>query len=270
MKDADIDRYASRSQALDLDGIDWEQLRRRPLDGPTVRALRYMADIETHTMIYVRSLLSTRAIDDPDVATFLACWFYEETFHGRGLARVLAVNGHGTVERRRSRPPLASRVEETAIRLVSQVWPDFVAVHMAWGAINELTTLTAYQRLGEVAGHPVLTEILARIMRDEARHFAFYYHQAERRLDRPGVRRVARFLVDRFWAPVGSGVQPDDEVRFIARHLFSGVDGLAAARRVDATIRRLPGFENVELIEAFVARAPAIVSSPDRPAVAAA
>jgi hypothetical protein len=268
MKDADIERYASRSQALDLDGIDWDLLRRRPLDDATVRTLRYMADIETHTMIYVRSLLSTRAIDDPDVATFLACWFYEETFHGRGLARVLATNGHATVERRRSKPPIANRIEEAAIRLVSQVWPDFVAVHMAWGAINELTTLTAYQRLAEVADHPVLSEVLARIMRDEARHFAFYYHQAEQRLSRPGTRRVARFLVDRFWAPVGSGVQPDDEVRFIAHHLFSGADGLAAARRVDGTIRRLPGFEGVELIEAYVARTPE-VSSPARPAAAA-
>lgn len=269
MKDVDIERYASRSQALDLDGIDWDLLRRRPLDPATVRTLRYMADIETHTMIYVRSLLSTRAIDDPDVATFLACWFYEETFHGRALARVLTTNGHAPVERRRSRAPLANRVEETAIRLVSNVWPDFVAVHMAWGAINELTTLTAYQRLGERADHPVLTELLARIMRDEARHFAFYYHQAERRLDRPAARRVARFLVDRFWAPVGTGVQPDDEVRFIACHLFAGADGLAAARRIDGTIRRLPGFESVDLIEAFVTRAGGAVSSPARPAAAA-
>ncbi len=255
MKDVGIERYASRSQALDLTGIDWEQLRHRPLDAATVRTLRYMQDIEIHTMIYVRSLLSTRAIDDPDVATFLACWFYEETFHGRGLARLLAAGGHDTVTRRRSRAPLANRLEESAIRLVSQVWPDFVAVHMTWGAINELTTLTGYQRLAELADHPVVTEVLARIMRDEARHFAFYYHQAEERLARPGARRVARFLIDHFWAPVGSGVQPDPEVRFLATHLFSGPDGRAAARRVDGTIRRLPGFEGAQLIEAFVARA---------------
>ena len=49
-----------------------------------------MQDIETHTIVYLRTILATRAIDDPEVATFLACWFYEETFHGRALARFLA------------------------------------------------------------------------------------------------------------------------------------------------------------------------------------
>jgi hypothetical protein len=88
------------------------------------------------------------------------------------------------------------------------MWPDFCAVHMTWGAINELTTLTGYRRLAARAGHPVLSELLERITRDESRHFFFYYRQAELRLRRPAVARVARLLVDRFWAPVGSGVQP--------------------------------------------------------------
>ena len=138
--------------------------------------------------------------------------------------------------------------------MVAGVWPDFVAVHMTWGAINELTTLTGYQRLAELAGHPVLSELLARIGRDEARHFAFYFKQAGQRLARPGAARVARFLVDRFWAPVGSGVAPTAETRFVARHLFGDAEGRAAARRIDATIRRLPGFDDVALVEAWIAR----------------
>src|SRR5207245_8168579 len=107
---------------------------------------------------------------------------------------------------------------------------------------NELTTLVGYQRLADVARHPVLTELLVRIMRDESKHFAFYYRQAERRLSRPGAARVARFLVDRFWAPVGSRVQPDEQVRFLARYLLTGEDGRRAARRIDEQLRQLPGF----------------------------
>jgi len=137
---------------------------------------------------------------------------------------------------------------------VARTWPGFVAVHMVWGAINELTTLTGYQRLAELEPHPALVDLLGRIIRDESRHFSFYYHQAERRLDRPAVRRVARSLVDRFWAPVGSGVQPDPEVRFVAGFLFGGSAGLAVARKIDATIRRLPGFEDVALVEAWLER----------------
>ena len=88
---------------------------------------------------------------------------------------------------------------------------------MTWGAINELTTLTGYRRLAALAGHPVLSELLDRITLDESRHFFFYYRQAERRLARPGAARVAALLVDRFWAPVGSGVQPREELRFLGR-----------------------------------------------------
>jgi hypothetical protein len=66
--------------------------------------------------------------------------------------------------------------------------------------------------------------------------------------------RIARLLVDRFWAPVGSGVQPDAELRFLATYLFAGPEGRAAARKVDDTIRRLPGFENVQLLEAWMDR----------------
>ena len=250
----DLDAYVARSGALDLSAIDWAEVGRYPLPREAVRTLRYMQDIESHTIIYLRALLATRAIDDPEVATFLACWLYEETFHGIALARFLDAAGHPVSPRPRGTEPLSKRLEAMATAVVSRAWPDFCAVHMTWGAINELTTLTGYRRLATVAGHPVLSELLERIMRDESRHFFFYYRQAEIRLQRPGPARVARLLVDRFWAPVGSGVQPDEELRFLATYLFTDEDGRAAARKVDDTIRRLPGFATVSLLEAWMDR----------------
>jgi hypothetical protein len=250
----DIEAYVSRSRALDLTGIDWDEVPKHPLPAEAVRTLRYMQDIETHTIVYLRTLLSTRAMDDPEVATFFACWFYEETFHGRALARFLAAAGHPVTPRPRSRMTFAQWLEARSTALIARAWPDFVGVHMTWGAINELTTLVGYQRLSALAGHPVLSEVLARIIRDESRHFWFYFHQAERWLARPRTARIARFLVDRFWAPVGSGVQPAEETRFLGRYLLGGKDGVRAARTVDQTIRRLPGFAGVQLIEAWCAR----------------
>jgi hypothetical protein len=144
--------------------------------------------------------------------------------------------------------------EARATALVARIWPDFVGVHMVWGAINELTTLVGYQRLSTLAAHPVLTELLSRIVRDESRHFAFYYGQAARWLAQPRTARLARFLVDHFWAPVGSGVQPAEETRFLARYLLAGDAGREAARTVDAAIRRLPGFGDVSLLEAWARR----------------
>jgi hypothetical protein len=252
----DLDMYMARSRALDLSAIAWAEVPRHPVSLETLRTLRYMQDIESHTIVYLRSLLATRAIDDPAVATFLACWLYEETFHGIALARFLDAAAAPLGERAtpRGQEPLAKRIEAAATAMVSKAWPDFCAVHMTWGAINELTTLTGYRRLAAVADHPVLTDLLDRIILDESRHFFFYYRQAEIRMQRPAVARITRVLVDRFWAPVGSGVQPESELRFLATYLFAGAEGRAAARKVDDTIRRLPGFETVQLLEAWMDR----------------
>jgi hypothetical protein len=250
----DIDSYVGRSRAVDLTAFDWAAVPRHPVPAEALRTMRFMQDIESHTIVYLRSLLATRAIDDPDVATFLACWVYEETFHGRALARFLEAAGSpvGERPRPRGREPWPKRLESAATALVSKAWPDFCAVHMTWGAINELTTLTGYRRLAAVADHPVLDELLERIVLDESRHFFFYYRQAEIRMRHRAVARAARLLVDRFWAPVGSGVQPDSELRFMASYLFGGPEGRAAARKVDETIRRLPGFETVQLLESWM------------------
>jgi hypothetical protein len=96
--------------------------------------------------------------------------------------------------------------------------------------------------------------LLDRIVLDESRHFFFYYRQAERRLRHRAAARVSRMIVDRFWAPVGTGEQAAVEVRFLAGYLFADEESRAAARKVDDTIRRLPGFDRVRLLEAWIDR----------------
>jgi rubrerythrin len=59
---------------------------------------------------------------------------------------------------------------------------------MTWGAINELSTLTGYRALATRADHPLLSIVLARIVKDERRHFSFYFNQARRRLRFPTAR----------------------------------------------------------------------------------
>lgn len=250
----DLDAYVSRSRTVDVSDIAWHEVRRYPLRAGARRTLLYMQDIESQTVVYLRELLATRAIDDPEVATFLACWLYEETFHGRVLAQFLTAAGESIRPRERSRVGMRSRIESVVMGLASRAWPDFVAVHMTWGAINELTTLVGYKRLSEVAGHPILAELLSRITRDESRHFSFYFRHAEQRLQRPAVARVTRFLVDHFWAPVGSGVRPAADVRFLAEYLFSGREGRAAGQRIDKTIQRLPGFADARPIQSWINR----------------
>src|SRR2546428_6262251 len=102
----DLDAYRSQSGALDLSDIAWHDVPHHPLTSEVTRVLQYMQDIEAYTIIYLRELLATRAVDDSEVSTFLACWFYEETSHGHALARFLEAAGYPTIERVRSRQSL--------------------------------------------------------------------------------------------------------------------------------------------------------------------
>src|SRR5205823_6082939 len=64
----------------------------------------------------------------------------------------------------------------------SWLFRDFIALHMTWGAINELTTLSGYHQLIRRSEHPVLHQMLRRVIQDERRHFAFYRAQGKARL----------------------------------------------------------------------------------------
>src|SRR5437773_12506467 len=126
MDDFNLDTYLLRAGALDLSAIDWAAVPRYPLSSEAIRTMRFMQDIESHTIVYLRALLATRAIDDPEVATFLACWLYEETFHGLALARFLEAAGYpvGPREQPRGQEPIGKRVEAAATAMLSRAWPD--------------------------------------------------------------------------------------------------------------------------------------------------
>jgi hypothetical protein len=104
----------------------------------------------------------------------------------------------------------------------------------------------------------VLTELLRRIMRQEGRHIDFYAGEARRRLaGSPRAQQVTRFALRHWWEPVGAGVVPAGEVRFLSAHLFGDGEGVEVARRIDRQVDRLPGLSGLHLLEASISRAPA-------------
>ena len=139
--------------------------------------MQYMMDIETHTVIYLRDLLATRAANDPQITAFLACWVYEELWHGEAFSDFLRAYGievpaepklpdgrtaaADAAARARSRLReelgVGHRLSLLPTMLGSMMFRDFIALHMTWGAINELTTLTGYHALIRRSDHPVLT-----------------------------------------------------------------------------------------------------------------
>src|SRR6059058_5115065 len=91
--DFDIDKYLRASKKLDLSHLDWDAIPDHPLSDGDVMSMHYMMDIETHTVIYLRDLLATRAAEDPQITAFLSCWVYEELSHGEAFSDFLRSYG---------------------------------------------------------------------------------------------------------------------------------------------------------------------------------
>jgi hypothetical protein len=250
----EFQRFIAGSAPISLDGVDWQGIPSHPLAPDVVRILTYMQDVESHTVVFPRTIFSQAAVDDDVVGTFLVCWLYEEGMHGRALAKFLDCAGHPVPPRTRRRTTMMDHVERTVTTAMAAAWRDFLALHMAWGALHECTTIHAYRRLMELSDHPVLDELLRRIVHDEARHFAFYMWQAHERLARPAVQRRVRWIMDRLYVPVGAKHQPDALARWVSGQLFDGESGREAAHRVDRTIAKLPGFADAALLGNWLAR----------------
>lgn len=253
-----IDTYKTKTARLDLEGVAFDRFRSEPLDPQALRCLCYMHDVELHTVCYLRDLLLTPAHRDPDVTSFLACWVYEELWHGEAIGLVL--DAHGLPSGASRIGPLRARrrwkdVKEIVTHLLTStvVGEAFVAVHMTWGAVNEWSTQAGYAQLLRRADHPVLSELLRRIMRQEGRHVDFYAAEARARLggDRRA-RLVTRKALQHLWRPVGSGVMPKAEVEFLAKYLFGDEEGRRAAARIDRHVDRLPGLDGLHLVTSAV------------------
>jgi hypothetical protein len=255
-----IETFKQRVGPLDLDGIDFDSFRDQPLDEATLRCLRYMHDVEHHTVCYLRDVLVTDAHRDPEITAFLTFWVFEEFWHGEALGKVLEAHREpgsaARVQATRQRVGRHDRMMPIYTMVANRLTRHVPAVHMAWGAINEWTTQAAYRRVAAKADHPVLADLLGRISKQEGRHIDFYATQATRRLESSATaQRLCRFALTHLWSPVGASVMPESEVLHMARHVFGDAEGAKAAARVDHQVGRLPGLADLHLLRDSVAAA---------------
>ncbi len=260
--DFDLDRFIRTSDRVDLSEVEWARVAEPPLTAAEVRCLRYRMDIETNTVIFLRDILATQTAFDPDVTAFLTCWNFEELWHGEAFSRLLGEAGvpvppdPESVDRESPYPSRRARTGWIRRRVGANGYlshmgtllgsaiasQDFVAIHMTWGAVNELTTLTAYHRMIAKTENEPLIHVLKAIIKQERRHFAFYRAQARVRLaGSRRARRLVRWSLDHLWAPVGTGIRPQVETDFLVTYLFNDADGVVALKEMDGTIAELPG-----------------------------
>lgn len=241
----DIEKYLNHSKKVDVSDLDFSTARDYPVSDNEKRCLTYMMDIESHTIVFLKGILSTCAIRDPETTSFLSCWAYEEFFHGRTIRKFLEAAGlHFSPTRSadiQKDATFREWLEGMGASFLCQLTRHFHAIYLTWGAISELTTLEAYGVLASRSENPILSEMLGRLAKDERRHFAFYYNKARRQLVHPYAQKLTTFVLKKFWLPVGAGLKPDEEVSFISRFVLGDARGATVAARIDATIAKLPG-----------------------------
>ena len=251
----DIDKFAATPERLSWDDLDLDHFRKNPLSADSLRTLRYMADVEYHTVCYTRDLLTTPSHKENEMTTFMTMWNREEFWHGEALAAILEVHGitvdYDQLRANRLKLGWRERLDPVKQGLLGKiVGSDFVAVHMSWGAANEYSAVSAYKRMAELEQDPVLAELLKRIAKQEARHVAFYVSQArERLLASKKAQKLTRFLLSKVWAPVGSSIMEVDDVKFVFGQLMSGEEGRKAAVKLDQNISNLPGMSGLTIFQ---------------------
>jgi hypothetical protein len=250
----DIDKYAETSVNVNWADLDLEKFRTEPLSAQSLRTLRYMTDVEYHTVCYTRDLLTTPSHKEADTRTFMTMWNREEFWHGEALAAVLEkhdiVVDYDATRAARLKVGWKDKLDPIKQSLVGKVvGSDFVAVHMSWGAANELSAIHAYNRMAALEEDPTLAVLLKRIAAQEARHVAFYTSQARDRLAKSKKAQViTRFILKNSWSPVGSSIKEKSEVVDAMSHLMSGEQGRKAAKKIDNAISALPGLSGLTIM----------------------
>lgn len=254
-----LDRFVELSGPVATGDFDWEQARRAGITPDEARMLRYISDTETHTILYMRDLLAGYTARDPEITTFLGIWVYEECWHGRAIDRFLTEMGYPPAADHYTRVTEGSAFRETVEavigQLIASMTPKFVATHMTWGAINELTAAATYQAIERGTANPVLATLCQRLAKQERKHFSFYYHQAERRLaDDRAAQRLCRFALRNFWDIVGSGVGNDTALLYLTATLFPDETSRRPLAEAEETIAALPGMSWFAMIRPAVER----------------
>ncbi|HVV84936.1 MAG TPA: ferritin-like domain-containing protein [Kofleriaceae bacterium] len=255
----DLAAQIDHSHKLVFDDLDWALARRHGLTPRERECLSYFADIESQTVFYMLEVAKLDVARAPTFLTFLTIWNYEEFFHAHAITRLLhAVGvdvppaGDRSADIRKG-ARLRASVEDAVQVALSKTMPQtFLALWQAWGAAAELLTCHAYEELGRTTANPVLAELCRRIAKQERRHFAWYHEAARELLDGDRfAQRMVRFIFERAWTPVGSGVKsPAERAAQIAR-LFPGQRLYQVFGAVDRRMAALPGLAGFDVCSRF-------------------
>lgn len=158
--------------------IDWARLRPEELSEADRSAVRFITYIEDHIPGYLSNFLNVFPVAGAEIELerfgfnreyfrFLVAWAGDEERHASLLGRYQVETG------------MASR-EELLLTLAEEGRKEFFIPYehpvqmFTYTLVQEKATQLFYQRFRDYISEPVLADLLGRLARDEARHFAFY------------------------------------------------------------------------------------------------
>lgn len=176
------------NQTWSLADLDWAAIRPDMLTDADRSAVRFLTYIEDHLPGYLGWLLRTFPVDGSELGTptvalnreyhrFFVSWAYDEERHARVLTRYQ--------EASQMADPQELRLELAAEGRKHFDLPYLEpAAAFTYTMLQEKATQLYYQMFRNVVTEPLLRDLLLRLSRDEARHFAFYARLVEEYLRR--------------------------------------------------------------------------------------
>ncbi|MCG0283808.1 acyl-ACP desaturase [Streptomyces sp. PSAA01] len=175
-----VDQAVTRAgeRAWSLGDLDWASLRPERLTEADRSAVRFITFVEDHIPGYLSHFLEAFPVADAEQELerfgfnreyfrFLVAWAGDEERHASALTRY------------QIETEMATR-EELLVGLAEEGRKKFTLPYehpvqsFTYTLVQEKATQLFYRRFLDVVSEPFLKDLLGRLARDEARHFAFY------------------------------------------------------------------------------------------------
>ncbi|MBL1098496.1 acyl-ACP desaturase [Streptomyces coffeae] len=195
-------KAVSRAEARQwsIDELPWATLRPEELTETDRSVVRFITFIEDHIPGYLTYFLDAFPVSGEDLAIeefcfnreyfrFLISWANEEERHASVLTRYQIEAGISSPE------ALMRELAEEGRKKFALPYENPVQA-FTYTLVQEKATQLFYQRFKAVATEPVLRDLLHRLARDEARHFAFYTELVGAYIKRHGLAATVPDLKD--------------------------------------------------------------------------
>ena len=191
-----VDRAVTRAgeRSWTLAELDWDSLRPERLSEDDRSAVRFITFVEDHIPGYLSHFLEAFPVAgaeqelerfgfNREYFRFLVAWAGDEERHASALGRYQVETGMATREEL-----LTSLAVEGRKKFVLPY--EHPVQSFAYTLVQEKATQLFYQRFRETVSEPFLKDLLGRLARDEARHFAFYSNLVGAYVARDGAATV--------------------------------------------------------------------------------